>query len=58
MVTPGEPIFMTDVSQIQTFRDVRNRYFSGAPPASSLVQVAGLARPELLIEIEAVAVVE
>lgn len=51
-------VFMTDVSEIQTFRDVRDRYLSGALPASSLVQVVRLARPELLIEVEAVAVVE
>jgi reactive intermediate/imine deaminase len=51
-------IFMVDVSEIQTFRDVRDRYFERGLPASSLVQVARLARPEFLIEIEAVAVVE
>jgi reactive intermediate/imine deaminase len=51
-------VFMTDVSQLQTFRAVRDRYFTGALPASSLVQVSRLFRPELLIEIEAVAVVE
>jgi enamine deaminase RidA (YjgF/YER057c/UK114 family) len=46
---------MTD---IQAFRDVRAGYLTGTPPASTLVQVAGLARPELLVEVEAVAVVE
>jgi reactive intermediate/imine deaminase len=51
-------IFMTDASQIQTVRDVRNRYFTGDFPASTLVQVGRLARPEFLIEIEAMAVVE
>jgi reactive intermediate/imine deaminase len=51
-------VFMTDVSEIQTFRDVRNSYLMKEPPASTLVQVMRLARPELMIEIEAVAVVE
>lgn len=51
-------VFMTDVSEIQTFRDVRDRYFTKEPPASSLVQVVRLSRPELMIEIEAVAVME
>ena len=51
-------VFMTDVSEVQTFRDVRGHYFTKELPASSLVQVARLARPELMIEIEAVAVVE
>lgn len=50
-------VFMTDVSEIGIFREVRDRYFAKPLPASSLVQVVRLARPELLIEIEAVAVV-
>jgi reactive intermediate/imine deaminase len=49
-------VFMTDVSEIQTFREVRDRYFRRHLPASSLVQVVRLTRPEWLIEIEAVAV--
>ena len=51
-------IFMTDVSQIALFREVRDRYFSAPLPASSLVQVVRLARPDLLIEIEAIAVTD
>ncbi len=51
-------VFMTDASEIQTFREIRDRYFTKKLPASSLVQVVRLARPELMIEIEAVAVVE
>jgi reactive intermediate/imine deaminase len=51
-------VFMTDVAQIQAFRDVRDKYITGEPPASTLVQVVRLARPELLIEVEAVAVIE
>ena len=51
-------VFMTDASQIQTFREVRDQYFTKEFPASTLVQVVRLARPELLIEVEAVAVVE
>jgi enamine deaminase RidA (YjgF/YER057c/UK114 family) len=49
-------VFMTDLSGLQAFRRVRDTYFTKAPPASSLVQVAGLVRPEFVIEIEAVAV--
>lgn len=50
-------VFVTDLSQLQTFRDIRNIYFTGQVPASTLVQVARLVRPELMIEIEATAVV-
>jgi enamine deaminase RidA (YjgF/YER057c/UK114 family) len=48
--------FVVDVSALQTIRSVRDEFVDAArPPASSLVQVAGLFRPDLLIEIEAVA---
>lgn len=49
--------YTTDMSQIQAIRDVRGKYFGTATPASTLVQVVHLARPELLLEIEVVAVV-
>jgi reactive intermediate/imine deaminase len=49
-------VFMTDLSGLQAFRKLRNEYFPKDPPASSLVRVAGLVLPELLIEIEAIAV--
>lgn len=49
-------IFVVDIAQVQVVREIRNRYVNTAnPPASSLVQVQGLVRPEFLIEIEAVA---
>lgn len=51
-------VFVTDVSEIHTFREVKDGYFTKELPASSLVQVVRLVRPELMIEIEAVAVVE
>jgi reactive intermediate/imine deaminase len=50
-------VFLTDMSQVQTVRDVRDGYFTKKPPASTAVEVSGLVRPELMIEIEAVAVV-
>ena len=49
--------YITDMSKVQAVRDVRARYFSESTPASTFVQVAGLVRPELLLEIEVVAVV-
>jgi enamine deaminase RidA (YjgF/YER057c/UK114 family) len=50
-------VFMTDLGGLATFRKLRNEYFPKDPPASSLVKVAGLVVPDLLIEIEAIAVV-
>jgi len=49
--------YMTDLSQLQVVRDVRARYFGDVTPASTLVQVVHLARPEFLIEVEVIAVV-
>lgn len=48
-------VYVTDLSQVAALREVRQEYFREHPPASTLVQVAGLARPEYMIEIEAVA---
>src|SRR5262245_41022161 len=50
-------VFMTDLSGLNAFRRRRTEYFPKDAPASSLVRVAGLVLPELLIEIEAIAVV-
>jgi len=49
--------YITDMSKVQAVRDIRTRYFGEMTPASTFVQVAGLVRPELLLEIEVVAVV-
>jgi enamine deaminase RidA (YjgF/YER057c/UK114 family) len=49
-------IFVTRLDELEAFRRVRDEFVDTSnPPTSSLVQVAGLVRPELLIEIEAVA---
>jgi len=50
-------VFMIDASQIQVFREVRETVFKGPLPASTLVQVVRLARPEFMIEVEAIATV-
>ncbi|SCX71890.1 RidA family protein [Variovorax sp. EL159] len=51
-------VFVSDMSRLAAFREARDRFFSAPLPACSLVEVSRLARPDLLIEIEAVAVVE
>jgi enamine deaminase RidA (YjgF/YER057c/UK114 family) len=48
--------YAVDASRNQAIRDVRNEYLgTNPPPASTFVIVKGLVRPELMIEIEAVA---
>src|SRR5207244_7928720 len=49
--------YTTDMSQVQPIRDVRARYFGDTAPASTLVQVVHLARPEFMLEIEVIAIV-
>lgn len=50
-------VFMKDVSKLANFRSVRDAYITSHPPACSLVEISRLVMPELLIEIDAVAVV-
>lgn len=50
--------YLTDMSNLPQLTALRSRYFSELPPASTLLQVPALALPDLLIEVEAVAVLE
>jgi len=50
--------YLLDISQIQAVRKVRDRYINlAAPPASTAVQVSKLFRDDLLLEIEATAII-
>jgi enamine deaminase RidA (YjgF/YER057c/UK114 family) len=51
--------YVTDVSELQSIRDVRDAFIRQSlgdrpNPASTLVQVASLFRPEFLVEVDAV----
>jgi 2-iminobutanoate/2-iminopropanoate deaminase len=48
--------FVTDRAMVPVFRAHRDRLFAAHPPASTLVIVAGLVDPRLLVEVEAEAV--
>ncbi len=50
--------YATDMRNMRAFREVRQRFFGDHAPASTAVQVVALAMPGLLLEVEAVAVVE
>jgi enamine deaminase RidA (YjgF/YER057c/UK114 family) len=51
-------IFVVDIAGLPTIRAVRDEFVDvERPPTSSLVQVAGLVLPDVLIEVEAVACV-
>jgi reactive intermediate/imine deaminase len=49
--------YITDMAQAPAVREVRARYFGDTAPASTLVQVVHLARPEFMLEIEVIAAV-
>jgi len=49
-------LYVVDVGALETVRAVRDEFVDTAdPPTSSLVRVAGLFHPDVLIEVEAVA---
>jgi 2-iminobutanoate/2-iminopropanoate deaminase len=51
-------IYTTDISQMQAFREVRDKYINlKSPPTSTLVQVSKLFRGDVLIEVEATAII-
>ena len=51
-------IYMTDISQLPTFRDVRNKFINiSYPPTSTLVQVSKLFRDDVLLEVDAMAII-
>ena len=50
--------YLVDASQLPVVREVRNQYINTEqPPASTAVEVRRLFRDDILIEVEAVAVV-
>lgn len=48
--------YVTDIEEFFRHVDVRAEYFGSALPASTTVEVRRLAHPDLLVEIEAIAV--
>jgi len=50
-------IYVTEMAPLMAVHEVRKEFFSEPYPASTLVQVAALVKPEFLIEISAVAVI-
>jgi len=49
-------IFLRDMANFQKIVELRGRWFTPPYPADTIVEVSSLAFPELLIEIEAIAV--
>ncbi len=49
-------VFLTDISRLRDYTRIKAGFFTGDQPASTAVEVAALARPEMMVEVEAVAV--
>jgi enamine deaminase RidA (YjgF/YER057c/UK114 family) len=49
-------IFVTDITRREEVWKARSEFFTGNFPVSTLVEVRALAVPELLVEVEAVAI--
>jgi enamine deaminase RidA (YjgF/YER057c/UK114 family) len=51
-------LYLTDGSQIPTIVEIRPQYFDQPYPAATLITVNGLFRRELVMEIEAIAILD
>lgn len=49
--------YLTTLDDLAGYREVRSRYITSEPPASTSVQVVALVVPEALVEVDVVAVV-
>lgn len=49
-------VYVTDIARRADIGPVRNEFFPGNKPCSTMVEVKGLVTPDLLIEIDAVAI--
>ena len=49
-------VYMPDISNLPIYRRVKAEFVTGRQPASTALEVKGLAFPGLLVEVEAVAV--
>jgi enamine deaminase RidA (YjgF/YER057c/UK114 family) len=50
-------VFILDVRHGDRFVEIRKAYFPDGFPGSALITVAGFAKPEMMVEIQAIAVV-
>jgi len=49
-------VYLPDITNLQAYREVKSEFVTGRQPASTAIEVKGLAFPGLMVEVEAVAV--
>jgi 2-iminobutanoate/2-iminopropanoate deaminase len=49
-------VFLTEMSRLRDYTRIKGEFFRGEQPASTAVGVTALARPEMMVEVEAFAV--
>jgi reactive intermediate/imine deaminase len=49
-------VYLTDMNLLREYTRIKGAFFTGPQPASTAVGVTALARPEMMVEVEAVAV--
>ena len=50
-------VYLTDMSRLRDYTQIKGEFISGKQPSSTAVGVTALARPEMMVEVEALAVV-
>ena len=50
-------VFVTDMRHGTRFTELRKEFFTGGFPCSALIGISALARPEMMVEVQAIAVV-
>ena len=49
-------VYLTDMSRLRDFTRIKGEFFVGQQPASTAIGVTALARPEMMVEVEAIAI--
>jgi len=49
-------VYLTDMNRLREYTQLKSEFITGRQPASTAIGVSTLARPEMMVEVEAIAV--
>ena len=49
-------VYLTDMNRLREYTQLKSEFITGEQPASTAIGVSALARPEMMVEVEAIAV--